>query len=57
MVNRTLSMMLRAVLKRNLKMWEECPPHMEFAYNRAQYTQPLNFALLKLFMDSNMLLQ
>ena len=32
-VNRTLSTMLRAVLKNNLKMWEECLPHIEFAYN------------------------
>ena len=34
-VNRTLSTMLRAILKRNLKMWEQCLPHVEFAYNRA----------------------
>jgi hypothetical protein len=34
-VNRTLSTMLRAVLKKNLKMLEECLPHVEFAYNRA----------------------
>ena len=27
-------MMLRAVLKKNLKMWEECLPHVEFTYNR-----------------------
>jgi hypothetical protein len=33
-VNRTLGTMLRAVLKKNLKMWEECLPHVEFAYNR-----------------------
>jgi hypothetical protein len=32
-VNRTLSTMLRAVLKKNIKMWEECLPHVEFAYN------------------------
>jgi hypothetical protein len=25
--------MLRAVLKKNLKFWEECLPHIEFAYN------------------------
>ena len=37
-VNRTLSTMLRAILKRNLKMWEECLPHVEFAYNRAKYS-------------------
>ena len=32
-VNRTLSTMLCAVLKKNLRMWEECLPHIEFAYN------------------------
>ena len=34
-VNRTLSTMLRAVLKKNLKLWEESLPHVELAYNRA----------------------
>ena len=34
-VNRTLSTMLRAVLKKNLKVWEDCLPHIEFSYNRA----------------------
>jgi hypothetical protein len=33
-VNCTLSTMLRAILKSNLKLWEECLPHIEFAYNR-----------------------
>jgi hypothetical protein len=33
-VNRTLSTMLWAVLNTNLKLWEECLPHVEFAYNR-----------------------
>jgi hypothetical protein len=37
-VNRTLSTMLRAVLKKNIKMWEECLPHIEFAYNRSQHS-------------------
>jgi hypothetical protein len=32
-VNRTLSTMLRVVLKKNIKMWEERLPHVEFAYN------------------------
>jgi translation initiation factor IF-1 len=27
--------MLRAILKTNLKLWEECLPHIEFAYNRS----------------------
>jgi len=37
-VNRTLGTMLRAVLKKNLKMWEECLPHVEFAYNRSTHS-------------------
>ena len=37
-VNRTLSTMLKAVLKKNLKMWEECLPHVEFAYNRSVHS-------------------
>jgi hypothetical protein len=37
-VNRTLSTMLRAVLKKNLKLWEECLPHVEFAYNRSLHS-------------------
>jgi hypothetical protein len=34
-VNRTLSTILWAILKTNLKLWEECLPHIEFAYNRS----------------------
>ena len=34
-VNRTFSTMLRAVLKKNLKVWEDCLPHIEFSYNCA----------------------
>ena len=34
-VNRTLSTLLRAIIKKNLKTWEDCFPHGEFAYNRA----------------------
>jgi hypothetical protein len=36
-VNRTLGTMLRAILKKNLKMWEECLDHVEFVYNRATH--------------------
>jgi hypothetical protein len=32
-VNCTLSTMLSAILKSNPKLWEECLPHIEFAYN------------------------
>ncbi|KAM3312754.1 hypothetical protein ACQJBY_032521 [Aegilops geniculata] len=37
-VCRTLSTMLRAVLKNNKKMWEECLPHIEFVYNRSLHS-------------------
>jgi hypothetical protein len=30
--------MLRAILKTNLKLWEECLPHNEFAYNRSVHS-------------------
>jgi hypothetical protein len=30
--------MLRAVLKKNLKLWEKCLPHVEFTYNRAKHS-------------------
>jgi hypothetical protein len=34
-VNRTLSSLLRAIIKKNLKTWEDCLSHVEFAYNRS----------------------
>jgi hypothetical protein len=37
-VNRTLSIMLRVVLKKNIKMWEDCLPHVEFAYNHSLHS-------------------
>jgi hypothetical protein len=37
-VNMTLSTMLRVILKKNIKMWEECLPHVEFAYNRSLHS-------------------
>jgi hypothetical protein len=37
-VNRTLSTMLRVVLDKNLKRWEDCLPHVEFAYNHATHS-------------------
>jgi hypothetical protein len=37
-VNRTFSTMLRAVLKKNIKLWEECLSHVEFVYNRSIYS-------------------
>jgi transposase InsO family protein len=37
-VNRTLSTMLRAVLEYNVKLWEECLPHIKFTYNRSVHS-------------------
>jgi transposase InsO family protein len=37
-VNRMLSTMLRAILKKNIKMWKECLPHVEFAYNHSLHS-------------------
>ena len=34
-VNRTLSQLLRTVINKNLKSWEDCLPFIEFAYNRS----------------------
>jgi hypothetical protein len=36
--NTMLSTMLRAILKKNIKMWEECLPHVEFAYNHSLHS-------------------
>ena len=33
-VNRTLPTLLRAIIKRDIKTWEECLPHIKFVYNR-----------------------
>ena len=40
-VNRSLSTLLRLLIKKNLKNWEECIPHAEFAYNRAKHSTTL----------------
>ncbi|KAK1681376.1 hypothetical protein QYE76_042224 [Lolium multiflorum] len=37
-VNRSLSTLLRTLVKTNLKSWEDCLPHAEFAYNRAKHS-------------------
>jgi hypothetical protein len=29
---------LQAILKSNLKLWEECLPHIEFPYNRSVHS-------------------
>lgn len=37
-VNRTLGSLLRAVVGKNLKTWEDCLPFIEFAYNRTVHS-------------------
>jgi hypothetical protein len=37
-VNRALSQLLRAMIKKNLREWENCLLHVEFAYNRAVHS-------------------
>ena len=34
-VNRSLSTLLRSIIQKNLKTWEDCLPFIEFAYNRS----------------------
>ena len=38
MVNRTLLALLRSIIQRNLKNWEDCLPHVEFAYNTSMHS-------------------
>ncbi|KAG8485859.1 hypothetical protein CXB51_019209 [Gossypium anomalum] len=37
-VNYVISTLLRAIICKNLKSWEECLPHIEFAYNRTVHS-------------------
>jgi hypothetical protein len=37
-VNHTLCMLLRTMIKKNLKEWEDILPHVEFAYNRVVHS-------------------
>jgi hypothetical protein len=37
-VNHTLSTVLRCMIKKNLHEWENCLPHVQFAYNRAVHS-------------------
>jgi hypothetical protein len=38
LVNRILSTILLVVLKYNLILWEECLPHIEFAYDKSVHS-------------------
>lgn len=37
-VNRTLSALLRYLVNKNFRLWEECLPHVEFAYNHSVHS-------------------
>ena len=37
-VNRSLSTLLRVLVKKNINSWEDVLPHAEFAYNRAKHS-------------------
>ncbi|KAL4289932.1 hypothetical protein GQ457_14G015340 [Hibiscus cannabinus] len=37
-VHRVLSTLLRPIIKKNIKTWEDCLPHVEFAYNHAVHS-------------------
>ena len=37
-VNRTLIQLLRAIIQKNLKKWEDCFPFIEFAYNHSVHS-------------------
>ncbi|RDY10239.1 Tf2-9, partial [Mucuna pruriens] len=37
-INRTLATLIRAIIQKNLKIWEKCLLHVEFAYNRTVHS-------------------
>ena len=38
MVNRSLIQLLKAIIEKNIRTWENCLPFVEFAYNRAVHS-------------------
>ena len=43
---------MRAIIKKNLKTWEKCLPHVEFAYNRVIHSSTL-FSLFQIVYGFN----
>ena len=37
-LNQTLPTLLRAIIKKNIKTWKDCLPHIEFTYNLTVHT-------------------
>ena len=44
--------MLRTIIKKNIKTWEECLPHVEFAYNRSVHSAT-KFSPFEIFYGFN----
>ncbi|XP_031276789.1 uncharacterized protein LOC116135233 [Pistacia vera] len=51
-VNRTLTILLRVIIQKNLRQWEKCLPHIEFAYNRTVHSTS-SFSPLKIVYGFN----
>jgi hypothetical protein len=58
-VNRTLSTLLRTIIQKNLKNWEDCLPFIQFAYNRSVHSttdfSPFGFAAFASFYEKTSL--
>src|SRR4051812_3940507 len=51
-MNRSLGTLLRVLIKKNLKDWEECIPHAEFAYNRAKHSTTIRSPFMIVYGSS-----
>ena len=51
-VNRTLSTLLRVIIQKNLKNWEDCLPFIKFAYNRSVHSTT-NFSPFEIVYSFN----
>jgi hypothetical protein len=51
-VNKTFSSLLRVIIKKNLKTWEDCLPQVEFADNRSIHSAT-KFSPFEIVYDFN----
>ena len=49
-----MSTLLRAIIKKNINTWEDCFPHIEFAYNRSIHSTT-QFSPLEIIYGFNQL--